>query len=68
MFSHHIHFALASERHEAFLAEADAARRVRQARSRRRTGLHFAGRSPLMRRVRGADALLLADGFARRAG
>jgi len=100
MFSYHTQFALASERHKAFLAEMDAVRRVRQARSGRAGG-HSAGRSPLrllagwlpsgsnrwragsgypakgrptllrdgsevlIRQVHGADAPLLADGFAR---
>jgi RimJ/RimL family protein N-acetyltransferase len=47
MFGHHVQFALASERSKAFLAESDAARRVRQARSLRQTGAPAAGRSPL---------------------
>jgi len=47
MFSYHIQFALASERRKEFLAEMDAARRVRQARSGQRTGVYAAGRSPL---------------------
>src|SRR5215469_11041251 len=47
MFSYYMQSALASERRKAFLAEMDAARRVSQARSRRRTGAHPAGRSPL---------------------
>ena len=46
MFSYHVQFALASERRKAFLAESDAARLVRQARSRR-TGAYAAGRSTL---------------------
>ena len=66
MFSHHIQFALASERHKGFLTEAGAARRARQARSRRLTGVRSAGRSMLIRQVHGAEDLLLADGFARR--
>jgi RimJ/RimL family protein N-acetyltransferase len=73
MFNHHIQFELASERHKAFLTEADAARRVRQARSRPRTGVSSAGRPTplrdgsevLIRQVHGGDAPLLADGFAR---
>src|SRR5215831_21146875 len=47
MFSYHIQFALASERRKEFLAEMDAARRVRQARSGQRTGVYAASRSPL---------------------
>jgi hypothetical protein len=47
MFSYHIQTALGSERHKALLAEMDAARRVRQARSGRRTGEYAVGRSPL---------------------
>ena len=47
MFSYHMQFALASERRREFLAEMDAARRVRQARARHRTGAYAAGRSQL---------------------
>jgi len=47
VFSYHIQSALASERRKAFLAEMDAARQARQARSGRRTGAYAAGRSPL---------------------
>ena len=36
MTNHHIHAALARERSSTFLAEAETARRARQARSRRR--------------------------------
>jgi hypothetical protein len=43
MFNYYIQSALASERHKARLAEMDAARLVRQARS----GARAAGRSPL---------------------
>jgi hypothetical protein len=47
MFSYYMQSALASERRKAFLAEMDAARRVRQARSGRRADAYAAGRSPL---------------------
>jgi len=47
VFNYYIQSALASERHKARLAQMDAARLVRQARSGRRTGLYAAGRSPL---------------------
>ena len=99
MSNHHIQAALASERRRDLLAEAEAARRVRQARSHRqcpgmpagrrrplrrlagwllpgwRSGPRQAARGKptvlrdgsevLIRPVQGADAPLLADGFAR---
>jgi RimJ/RimL family protein N-acetyltransferase len=46
MFNYSTQPALASERHKAFIAEMDATRRVRQARSRR-AGVYSAGRSQL---------------------
>jgi RimJ/RimL family protein N-acetyltransferase len=46
MFNYSTQLALASERHKAFIAEMDATRRVRQARSRR-AGVYSAGRSQL---------------------
>jgi len=70
MFSYHTQSALASERHKAILAEMDAVRRVRQARSGprypargRRTVLRD-GSEALVRPVHGGDAPLLADGSA----
>ena len=103
MTNHHIYAALARERAATFLAEAETARRARQARAHRqragasagrgtpprrvpewlRSGwIRLLGRRPrpaaegspavlrdgskvLIRPVRGADAPLLADGFAR---
>ena len=51
MLSPHIHAALAHERHQTFLAQAEAGRRARQARLRRRqAGTSGARRSPLRRR------------------
>jgi RimJ/RimL family protein N-acetyltransferase len=98
VFNDHIQAALASERRKTLLAEAEAARRARDARShRKRIGSSTARTSPLrwragrlarriswprhvangkpavlrdgsevlIRQVQGADAPLLADGFAR---
>ncbi len=101
MFNYHVQAALASERRKTLLAEAEAARRARDARSqRKRMGISTARNSPLrwragrlvrrvswprgprhvangkpavlrdgsevlIRQVQGADAPLLADGFAR---
>jgi RimJ/RimL family protein N-acetyltransferase len=99
MINHHIHAALAHERSSTFLAEAEAARQAKQARTgwRRRParprrvpegtpavpqatpaqsqGIPAApqgtpavlrdGSEVLIRQVRGSDAPLLADGFAR---
>jgi len=48
MFNYSIQLALASERHKAFIAEMDATRRVRRARSRR-VGVYSAGKSQLRR-------------------
>ena len=66
MINHHIRAALARERHGTLLAEADDARRARQVRPRpgRRVMLRD-GSQVLIRQVQGADAPLLADGFAR---
>ena len=78
MINHHIHAALAHERASAFLTEAQAARQAKQARAGRRrrparpqsvaegtpTVLRD-GSEVLIRQVRGSDAPLLADGFAR---
>jgi GNAT superfamily N-acetyltransferase len=51
MLSPHIHAALAHERHQAFLAQAEAGRRARQARlHRQQAGASGARRSPLRRR------------------
>jgi hypothetical protein len=48
MFSYHIQTELASERRKALLAEAQTARRVRDARShRQRAGVSAASSSPL---------------------
>ena len=70
--SYHIHAALARERQATLLAEAEAARRARQARPRQaRPGPAASqvvlrdGSRVLIRTVRSADAPLLADGFAR---
>ncbi len=79
MISHHIHAALAHERASAFLAEAQAGRQAKKARTGRRRlparrPRPVAERTPtvlrdgsqvLIRQVRGSDAPLLADGFAR---
>jgi RimJ/RimL family protein N-acetyltransferase len=78
MLSPHIYAALAHERHQTFLAQAEADGRSRQARRRvprRRRGATAAvtgrpvvlrdGPAVLIRPVRRADAPLLADGFAR---
>ena len=51
MLSPHIHAALARERHQTFLAQAEAGRRARQARlHRQQAGTSGARRSPLRRR------------------
>jgi RimJ/RimL family protein N-acetyltransferase len=51
MLSPHIHAALAHERHQTFLAQAEAGRRARQARlHRQQAGTSGARRSPLRRR------------------
>jgi RimJ/RimL family protein N-acetyltransferase len=80
MINHHIHAALAHERASTFLAEAQAARWARQARQARQArptrpraqpvpeGMPAVlrdGSQVLIRQVRGSDAPLLADGFAR---
>jgi RimJ/RimL family protein N-acetyltransferase len=50
MISHHIHAALARERHSTFLAEAQTARQARQARiHRQQASPSVAGRMPLRR-------------------
>jgi RimJ/RimL family protein N-acetyltransferase len=69
VFSHHIQAALAAERRNALLAEAEAHRRARTGRAapRRRghrTKLHD-GSEVVIRPVRSRDAPLLADGFTR---
>lgn len=66
MINDHIRAALVRERHGTLLAEADDARRARQVRPRpgRRVMLRD-GSQVLIRQVQGADAPLLADGFAR---
>ena len=66
MINHHIRAALARERRDTLLAEAEDARRARQFRQRpgRRVMLRD-GSQVLIRQIRGADAPLLADGFAR---
>ena len=78
MINHHMHAALAHERAVTFLTEAQAARQAKQARTGRRrrparpqsvaegtpTVLRD-GSAVLIRQVRGSDAPLLADGFAR---
>jgi RimJ/RimL family protein N-acetyltransferase len=70
--SHHIHAALARDRQATLLAEAEAARRARQARPRRASSgpggqrvVLRDGSRVLIRPVQSADAPLLADGFAR---
>ena len=51
MLSPHLHAALAHERHQRFLAQAEAGRRARQARlHRQQAGTSGARRSPLRRR------------------
>jgi RimJ/RimL family protein N-acetyltransferase len=78
MIHHHIHAALAHERASAFLTEAQAARQAKQARAARRRrparpqsvaegtpAVLRDGSEVLIRQVRGSDAPLLADGFAR---
>ena len=76
MLSPHIYVALAQERHQDFLAQAETARRTRRARRHgRRSGAGAAatrgpavlrdGSAVLIPPVRSADAPLLADGFAR---
>ena len=78
MINHHIHAALAHERASTFLAEAEAARQAKQARTGRRRrparpqsvaegtpAVLRDGSEVLIRPVRGSDAPLLADGFAR---
>ena len=78
MINHHMHAALAHERAGTFLTEAQATRQAKQARTGRRrrparpqsvaegtpTVLRD-GSAVLIRQVRGSDAPLLADGFAR---
>jgi len=62
MLSPHLHAALAHERHQTFLAQAEAGRRARQARShRRQAGTSGARRLPLRRR----PAWLRGAGIAR---
>jgi RimJ/RimL family protein N-acetyltransferase len=80
MINHHIHAALAHERASMFLAEAQAAREARRARRARRSrptrpraqpvpegtpAVLRDGSQVLIRQVRGSDAPLLAEGFAR---
>jgi hypothetical protein len=79
MLSPYLHAALAHERHQAFLAQAETGRRARQARShRQQAGTPGARRPPRRRpawlrpgrgRLPGprprASALLVAGGFAR---
>jgi RimJ/RimL family protein N-acetyltransferase len=74
MINHHIHATLAHERAGTFLAEAQASRRARRARPTRPRAQPVAEGTPavlrdgsrvLIRQVRGSDASLLADGFAR---
>jgi RimJ/RimL family protein N-acetyltransferase len=81
MFNHYVHAALARERTREFLARAEAARQARSARVRRRAGASAVpgpylvaegtparlrdGSMVLIRQIRGLDAPLLADGFAR---
>jgi len=78
MINHHMHAALAHERASTFLAEAQAARQAKQARKGRRRrparpqsvaegtpAVLRDGSEVLIRQVRGSDAPLLADGFAR---
>ena len=78
MINHHIHATLAYERASTFLAEAEAARQAKHARAgwRRRPArpqpepegtpaVLRDGSEVLIRQVRGSDAPLLADGFAR---
>ena len=76
MLSPHIYAAFAHERHQTFLAQAEADGRNRRARLQRRQGSATAaaagrpvvlrdGSAVLIRPVRSADAPLLADGFAR---
>jgi len=76
--NHHFHAALAHERASTFLTEAQAARQAKQARAGRRRrparpqsvaegtpAVLRDGSKVLIRQVRGSDAPLLADGFAR---
>ena len=78
MINHHMHAALAHERAVTFLTEAQAARQAKQARTGRRRrparpqsvaegtpAVLRDGSAVLIRQVRGSDAPLLADGFAR---
>ena len=76
MLSPHIYAAFAHERHQTFLAQAEADGRNRRARLQQRQGSATAaaagrpvvlrdGSAVLIRPVRRADAPLLADGFAR---
>ena len=76
MLSPHIYAAFAQERHQSFLAQAEADGRNRRARLQRRRDKATAaaagrpvvlrdGSAVLIRPVRRADAPLLADGFAR---
>ena len=81
MFNHYVHAALARERASDLMAKAQAARLIRLARTRRQPetsavprprpameGTPAAlrdGSTVLIRQVRGTDAPLLADGFAR---
>jgi RimJ/RimL family protein N-acetyltransferase len=81
MFNHYVHAALARERASDMLAKAQAVRRARAARIHRRADGPVAprphraaegtpatlrdGSKVLIRPVRGTDAPLLADGFAR---
>jgi RimJ/RimL family protein N-acetyltransferase len=76
MLSPHIYAALAQERHQSFLTQAETDRRNRRARLQRRQGSATAaatdrpvvlrdGSAVLIRPVGRADASFLADGFAR---
>jgi RimJ/RimL family protein N-acetyltransferase len=64
MLNHQVH-DLASERQKSLLAEAEAAARARQARRAGQPAVLRDGSAVLIRQVRGDDAALLADGFAR---
>jgi RimJ/RimL family protein N-acetyltransferase len=66
MINHHMRAALARERRDTLLAEAEDVRRARQFRQSpgRRVMLRD-GSQVLIRPVQGADAPLLVDGFAR---
>jgi RimJ/RimL family protein N-acetyltransferase len=67
MINHHLQAALARERQDTLLSEAETARQARQARlhRQRKPVVLRDGSEVLIRQIQSADAPLLADAFAR---